>query len=267
MDLIYSQYIDMRGEKQNAGIEILLEEVIALSRKSLPDHIVVDEADIAIVTERNGDRRITHDRAPAPPGFMTLLFNEVEYPKTSGRASVSGSFIRVGKYEVLGQLLDDIYQRYLIDRFDPLTYGTKWILKGVRGWNDVVLVPWTSLTEDIDTDDARSWLMNTRINDCGLIEGTPWTVVTPRSEELLYGVGAKNRKLISIVLEQPKALFFALRQGIFRRADDPSELGGAGVSYVIGRGRMRLIREGRVFIQADCDEIKVDQFLQYWGRF
>jgi TIR domain len=53
MDLIYSQYIDIRGERQDVGIGRLIEELILISRKSLPDHILLDEADIAITKARD----------------------------------------------------------------------------------------------------------------------------------------------------------------------------------------------------------------------
>jgi hypothetical protein len=159
--LDFSQYIDIRGQRQDVGIGRLIEELILISRKLLPDHILLDEADVAIaevkVVKDNHSIYVTHDRPPAPPGFMTVLFKKLEYPEKSGRTSVPGVLVRIDKYEVIGQFLDDIYQQYLADQFDPLTYGSKWLLEGM-----CLLAPWTYLTKDRTNEESlRSWMLNT----------------------------------------------------------------------------------------------------------
>jgi len=263
MDLIYTQYIDLRGEMQNVGIGRLLEEVITITRRLLSDHIVMEEADVAIATRKPRYDEITHERSPAPPGFMTVYFEEMKPPVVPNRASVPGAFIRIAKYEVIGQLLNDIYQQYLADRFDPLTYGSKWILQGGQPqW--IVLGPWALLSETTNNYEAfRDWGMNMAINNCSLIERSPWTVVAPILGDA-YGIGGTDAELISVMVNEPKMFVIALREGIFRRAD-PSELGNPGLTYAIV-GRRFLVPKERAFIQVESEKSKVEQFRRYWRR-
>jgi hypothetical protein len=97
-------------------------------------------------------------------------------------------------------------------------------------------------------------------------------------ERDLYGVGATNKRLIWTIMGRLKAMHIALHEGIFRYAD-PNELDKSGVSYVIGCGRhlakvrayspsaRKATGEGLAIIQADCDDQKVDQFLEYRRGF
>jgi hypothetical protein len=186
---------------------------------------------------------------------MTVLFKKLEHPEKSGL------LVRIGKYEVIGQFLDDIYQ-YLADQFDPLTYGFKWLLEGSYGGEGVVLAPWTYLTKDRTNEETlRSWKRNTPIDDWFLLEASPWTVMGPQKRDL-YGVGGTDKRLIWSIMGHTKAMAHALHAGIFRYAD-PNELDKSGVSYVIGCGRIPMSGEGCAIIQADCDDQKVEQFLEF----
>jgi hypothetical protein len=69
LDLIFTQYIDVRGQREPEGIKQLCSEITTLSRNRTPDHIVIEDALTITVT----DPVSSHWRvAKMPPGYINV---------------------------------------------------------------------------------------------------------------------------------------------------------------------------------------------------
>jgi hypothetical protein len=162
--LTSSQYVDCRSAEFEPGMSRLVGLLHPLAEQAIPTHCVRPLGE------------------PFPPSCVS-----VRLPPTStehGASGASAAILKTGAYPSLESLLDVLYANYLREHYEPLTYGTRWMLVEARAEAfSLVVAPWSWLMGGrID----RQWVRRQSPADCHLLPGTSWrvTVAPPDS----YGV-------------------------------------------------------------------------------
>ena len=134
LDLVHTQYIDLRHDREDFGLQQLYILLKTTYRNVLPDFIDVND----MMTMNEGH----HKFAEIPPDYIGILLEEPPIPKKGYFTQLRGSFVRVSEYKLIGHLLDDIYARYLSTSHEPFTYLTEWLLFRQRGGEVLAPLSW-----------------------------------------------------------------------------------------------------------------------------
>jgi hypothetical protein len=211
LDLIYTQYIDVREQREPEGIKQLCSEITTLSRNRSPHHIVIEDAFTITVNEFSSD----WNEASMPPGYINVLLDEIpkKHKRASGTIKIRGAFLRLDVYNVIGQLLDDIFIHHIQPKYKPFTYGSRWLLlgKGRFGGFDRALAPWAWLEKS--REPFLQWAQSSSLSSCNVRPGSVWMIGMASSNPFI-GIASRNHKFLDIIRNHPKALWFAWEQDL-----------------------------------------------------
>jgi len=199
LGLQYVQYVDIRGERYQAGTAELIKRLHDVIAKALPSHFRVD---VSTTTDARGVNTI---RLPIPPtGFIRIRLH-------AHAADYSAVMFRVAPYRCNGDLLDALFVNYLGERFEPFTYGRQWVLieESIPPLRVFVPFAWLAEMDGVWSAGLESWLSE-RLSLSG---NSQWSVCkTPINA---YGVAVKN-PMIPDALARPKRAYGLVQRGILR---------------------------------------------------
>ena len=109
---------------------------------------------------------------------LSTILDTSEGTMTLGLPTHETVEINLAQFEQVSDLLNDIYVKYLQFWYEPLTYGTEWILGNVRSKQLALNWDWLSL----DKNDARQGMRylstagKVSLKDFGIEDGGYWAV-------------------------------------------------------------------------------------------
>lgn len=179
--LASSQYVDCRGDAFDAGASRLARVLRPIAEGAIPDHFA----------NRRGD--------PFPSSCLSVALP----PPAEGHGAPGeqAAVLKIGAYASLEAVLDQLYTHYLRAHYDPLTYGTSWVLTEERADGfGLVLAPWAWLT---GTRIDRRWVRGRSPLDCSLLPGTRWQVSTPPGDS--HGVAVTDARVLDALRATAKS--------------------------------------------------------------
>ncbi len=141
LDFVNYQYIDCRSQPPDEGFAQLVSKLYRVVAQGVPKLFKTD------------------DLNECPPGFTRILLFEAkgEDSHLLGRGSFFAREIdewgstypdyeiivaNTAVYHSMEDLTDDLYARYLQDRYAPYTYGRDWVLARSPDYATLLAVPW-----------------------------------------------------------------------------------------------------------------------------
>jgi TIR domain len=187
--LTSSQYVDCRGEEFDRGVSRLAEAIRPLAEQAIPSHFA---------------RPLLE---PFPPSCVAIGLPRTATP--SGAARDAAAIMKVGAYASIEALLDELYSAYLRDHYEPLTYGSRWILVEARSEAfGFAVAPWSWLTgARID----RQWVRGHAPADFQILPGTRWQVTAVPAD--VYGVALSDPRVLGALRATAKSDLALRRDG------------------------------------------------------
>lgn len=262
LGLTYTQYIDARDTRRDEGIATLCNTLQEHIRKATPKHYCVSP-----LRRMVGHKRFTH--VYPPPGFISVEIAEED----EGRLEEGGkaAFFRISEYTCVQALLDELYMEYLKDRFEPYTYGTRWILEETFGSRPftggrLLLVPWSWLVgQSSGSEMERDWFLNKQPAERGMKPGTYWRISDP-AEVSGTGLAVNDESVYLAFRTSTKAIYYLRKYGIL--VDQPlDEVGDHySIRHVISTPHRLLFNEEvtphAAMIQTD--KALPEKEIKYW---
>lgn len=266
LGMTYAQFIDGRDDRAEVGGAELCQLLERHMRSATPKHYLVTP--LWRQTERKreatnwmskGTKTIT--RALPPPGFATIELTGEEARWEGGGSAV---FVRIADYLSIHSLLDDLYLYYLIDQFEPFTYGSIWTLEEKPDYCARLLVPWSwLLNRQASSEMPSEWLHHTALRDCGLLPASTWRI--RKTDELEpRGLAVNDERIWQAIQRSPKAEHFLLGRQIL--LDQP-------IAEVSAACRYRFVFSGRRFFGGEplpgmammqSEEALPEDFIRHW---
>ena len=187
--LTSSQYVDCRGEEFDRGVSRLAEAIRPLAERVIPSHFT----------------RPLFEPFPQScisiglPGAATRFSGAID----------TAVIMKIGAYASLEVLLDDLYESYLREHYEPLTYGKRWLLVEAR--SDAfgfAVAPWSWL---IGARIDRQWVRSQGSADCRMLPGTRWKVTDVPAD--VYGVALSDGRLLRALRATAKSDLALRRDG------------------------------------------------------
>lgn len=169
--LTSSQYVDCRGEEFDRGVSMLAEAIRPLAERAIPSHFAGSLLE------------------PVPPSCVAIGLPQ---DRTRSGAADDAAIMKIAAYASIEAMLDELYSAYLHHHFEPLTYGSRWILAEARteGFGYVV-APWSWLT---GARINRQWVRSHALADFQMLSGTRWQVtLVPAS---VYGLALLDARVL-----------------------------------------------------------------------
>jgi hypothetical protein len=231
LDLIHAQYIDIRTDQALSRLSQLQSAVQTHIGKRLPGHILIRRALTLQRTIKNNRLNTDVAIANVPPGYIGVILDNAAEAKTdpslivshfrsepskpeaiSGTEFRSGALLRLSQYRVVGHLLDDVFTRFLSERYAPFTYGRDWLLiRGGSHRGSEVLCPWSWLDpQRAAKHDLRSWAEVTSLTACGLVDTKWWTINDANPREYM-GISSPDAEFLNMFKKHPKFAYSVLR--------------------------------------------------------
>jgi hypothetical protein len=187
--LTSSQYIDCRGQEFERGVTRLAEAIRPLADRAMPSHFARPRLE------------------PFPPSCVS-----VGLPRgatASGSAGDAAAIVKIGAYSSLEVLLDELYSSYLRELYEPLTYGSRWILVEARSEAfGFAVAPWPWLSgARID----RQWVRGHAPTDCQMLPGTSWKVAAIPAA--VYGLALSDARVLRALRATAKSDLALRRDG------------------------------------------------------
>jgi hypothetical protein len=214
-----AQYIDLRSGNYEENFNQLAVSLKKLEVERKPRYVLIDDAfdnskayglgfgaDPYIVVQLGNSphQRRGRERVPKEHAGKAVLFNPDSY----------GS---------LQSLLDELYANYLLDRFEPLTYGARWFLSSERvegrrsgNWKfgihpHRIILPWEWLGSRQSTATSRAWPYWGRLPlaQYGMVAGSVCSIEEPDRPgdfdltpgERAFGIAVNNDALQREIFE------------------------------------------------------------------
>jgi hypothetical protein len=272
LEMIHAQYIDARDKKVTNGLAQLCAQIKELSNKLLPSHIFIEDA--LKVAEEDRDYFIESEVTP-PPGYISVLL--VETSKIHKGCIIPAAFFRLSAFDVIGQLLDDLFTIHLHKKYSPRTYGSEWLLLR-SNWlflaDDTrlpfkVLAPWAWLSENGNTKTSfREWQKTRSLFDCNVRSGSVWSIGMVKPNEFV-GIAARDPQFLNAITNSRKAAICALDEGLLDSAElqMPTEKGL--IQEIVVREAVCADYwppDRRAVAQVQGREQEKEEFIRYWGR-
>lgn len=209
LDLLHTQYIDVRPCSDPRRLDSMAADIVRLSAQSLPA--------FQIVAKCGPHEAPVGEHAPLdslPPGCVAIALTEAR----SGPAAI----VRTDKFVAIGELLNLLYSEALSDRFQPYAYGPGWVLrrmtrKGPRP-SPQVLAPFEWLTGIESSSGFHSWA-RLSCEAVGLQSNTYWQVGTEPTGE--YVGFAFKTKSLAYWFENAKIAYSLIDQQLFEPLPPP----------------------------------------------
>jgi hypothetical protein len=209
----------------------------------------------------------TYDYAKLPAGFINILLDHIPNRQDlqSGKTvMIRGAIVRIDKYKVIGQLLDDIYTQYLYKKYKPMTYGSKWLLLGMYGREfDRALAPWAWLKDRREA--FPQWAQNRSLLTCNVRPGSVWTIGMSKPSQFI-GIASRDHRFLDTIRKHPKARYVAFERLLEPVKDELSSDGNL-IEEVINKEAIywKKMKGRETYIQI-AEEVKLKDFLSFWNR-
>jgi hypothetical protein len=187
--LTSAQYLDCRGDEFARGMSRLVEILHPLADKAIPTHFARPLGE------------------PFPPSCISIRLPPTRAEQ--GVSDTSAAIMTIGAYPSLESLLDELYANYLREHYEPLTYGSRWMLVEARTEAfRLVVAPWTWLTSArID----RQWVRGQSPADCHLLPGTSWDATVVPADS--YGLALLDARALRALRTTAKSDLGLRRDG------------------------------------------------------
>jgi hypothetical protein len=146
-------------------------------------------------------------RHPLPPSMTGRACIGVSQ---DGQRDMPDTFaiIDPNSYATLQELLDELYMKFLIDRFPPYTYGSRWILYAQPWYREalrVVAPPvWAASDRQPVHQVAHGWQQH-QLANYDIIPGSSWLVREISNRAEFWGLATNNSRLVHHLERSPKA--------------------------------------------------------------
>ena len=157
MALAHIQYVDVRGDRYEVGVQSLQTE-LSRRRLSLPRLFLYEEYLQIVDYEKERDRwdrwsgfstrhvpRYGHIAVGAkliPPGYLSILPERSVLNLEDPGDSFDAMMVDPSAFNSFGELLHELYLGYLSDSYEPFTYGDQWLLVERDHWRGRAALPW-----------------------------------------------------------------------------------------------------------------------------
>lgn len=187
--LASSQYLDCRGDAFERGFSRLVDILRPLAARAMPPHFAHPVGE------------------PLPPSCISIRL-PAKRPD-EGAFHASAAIMSVGAYSSLEALLDELHANYLREHYEPLTYGTAWMLVEARTEAfRLVVAPWTWLT---GARIERQWVRAQSPAGCHLLPGTRWDATAVPAD--CYGVALLDVRALQALRATAKSDLGLRRDG------------------------------------------------------
>jgi hypothetical protein len=129
--------------------------------------------------------------------------------------------VNILKLSSVRQLLDEVYLGFLLDRFPPGTYGSKWVLAGDRPWQQRLAVPldWVATSNKSEYRLNPEWSAKTSLQAAGISPRTDWFVLEASLCRQAIGLAVNDPSIIEIAAKSPKAMWLLTSRGTLQKGD------------------------------------------------
>jgi hypothetical protein len=146
-------------------------------------------------------------RDPVPPACVSIGLPGS--PAGAIGADDTAAILKIDAYTSLEALLDEFYASYLREQYEPLSYGSRWILVEAR--SDAfgyAVTPWSWLMgARID----RHWVRSRTLVDCQMLPGTRWRVTAIPAN--VYGLALSDARVLHALRATAKSDLSLRRDG------------------------------------------------------
>lgn len=211
LNFVNFQYLDCRGNLFDEGVQKLVDKLLKIVTQGLPPIFIVEDLD------------------DCPQGFIPILMSKNEGEKldvyqsawVAGRMEPTGDNLQVIvvnplAYNSFENLLDDLYTRYLRQRYPIYTYGSKWVIASPSLYVTIFALPleWLRfkrkrlLVDVVHDYQERS----TPLHTYGL-HNKVWAIIDS-DFEVGFGFCTSETIAFKVFNEHPKRLRYTLTQWI-----------------------------------------------------
>lgn len=218
MSVLQVQHVDLRGGCDENNLGRLLARLKEVEAERKPRHTLVTGA-FDSWYDSSGE---AHGFGFGAGAYVTIQLDEPPYnkPKEARLRNEKAILFDPDAYDSLQRLLDELYSLELSDRFEPLTYGSRWLLKECEGRNrdsrrginpSRLVLPWEWLgfERPVATSHVRPYWGRSLLRNYGLVAGSVWAVTEPGCDsgfnvplhESAFGVAVNNDSLLKEIFE------------------------------------------------------------------
>jgi hypothetical protein len=212
--LVNTQYVDCRGDQFDPGAERLVAQLRKFVAQELPKICVIATLNecpvgfLPIVVAKNDGETLD----------LYTAGHVVEWEHGFGdpfRENLQVIAANPHSYDSLEQLLNDLYSKYLRQRYTEYTYGRDWVLARPSTYVSLLALPWQWLLhkrQRLLIDVIDNYLeRSTPLHSYGL-DRNVWAIVDGAFDSA-YGLWTSNDHAIAKVFnDHPKSLSFTLRR-------------------------------------------------------
>jgi hypothetical protein len=221
MSVSQTQYVDLRPDHYEKNLRRLVTRLSELEKERKPRHVLLDDA------FHSGRER---DELAYGLGFGadSYIVVQLDQPaKDTGREQRAALF-NPAAYESLQELLDDLYSLHLSDRFEPLEYGSRWLLsekesrsRQIRRFENMIfainpkrlIAPWEWLgfAHAAATSQIQPYWARSPLHYYGVTPGSVWYVLEPErprsghfdetARRSAFGIAVNNDELLREIFE------------------------------------------------------------------
>lgn len=202
IEMVKTQYIDLRGASYPSGIKRVFDVLNDEIKRSQPPHFVLPSSLSSHTSETAG--RLY------PKGYFRLVLDQQKHIA-----------VRCSAFNMIGQMSDEIYRSYLQDRYLPYTYGSKW-LYGKLFHNEIVRVAaslsyLTMMGDEPLSKNDPTW-RELSLTDYGMVPDSDWTIIdNPAKSLTIFALLVNN---VGIVDELNGAYPTKMRYGLAKAIVD-----------------------------------------------
>lgn len=148
--------------------------------------------------------------AEMPKHFRVTTNARLAVPSNHLSISLDGAlgwdqvFVKTSGYRSVRDFLNDLYNYYLCDRYNPFTYGEVWLLVQEETNRLMIDWPWLSCSDRRRYSFDREWASAMSLESCGLDPMTKWRIMPVYN--IAFGVAVNNENLFTIALHYKKKL-------------------------------------------------------------
>jgi TIR domain len=221
MNLAYVQYQDLRHEKYNEGLKVLVREM-KCQGMTLPTHFLYKDYYRQFDDRRelrldgrdffgSSSKRLKSQigKKPLPNDFALINFSS-PFDSLDKFDCWDAIAVKPTAYTCVANLINDVFMNYLRDLYPPLTYGVSWFLADKGLGNRRLILPWSWI---LDNRPLGGWstLMVEPPTVYGLVPGSEWTV-SAKMPERPWVFATNDEKLLRPVFEEFKFMLMAVNE-------------------------------------------------------
>lgn len=223
LEMVNAQYVDCRNEEYARGLKLLTDTLKRNHLEHLSESITRDLPEIFAVSSPD----------ECPPGFLPIILpaKDTNLEKLDDLAGLKPALAgleyqtivaALDSYMSLQPLLNDIYVRYLRDRYEPRTYGQDWLLVSATRMISRLIVPWSWLIDRNAPYRNNHLWAKTSLDDWRISAETTWGIIDITYQKIpAFGLATSDPKLakfITSIQDNPERLVSELDAALMNKS-------------------------------------------------